>query len=236
MAGRDRNSARLLTVITGFKNRYLGQTIYVFGSGKSLDFFPKEFFDDKICVATNEVGHSYGLKNYISCGHHYEAGELYRAIGIEAPIVTPDRDTTKLEMAPLPDGANVFRFPASRQHFHRFDVRIHWPTNPDTLVVGSSGLHSAMHLAHYMGAATIVLVGVDMGTLDGHTNFDAYLQRPVVDKVRGAQTEHSWVAWEQHTRDVANKLRELGSNVISLSPFINPNLEGHEYRGVCAIN
>lgn len=223
-------------MITGFKNRYPGQTIYVFGSGKSLDFYSKEFFDDKVCVATNQVGHVYGLKNYVSCGHHYEAGERYRALGMEAPIVTPDRDTTNLGMAPLPDEGNVFRYPASRQHFHRFDVNLHWPQNPDTLVVGSSGLHSAMHLAQYMGAATIVLVGVDLGTMDGHTNFDAYLHRGQVDKVRGAQTEHSWVAWEKHTRDVANKLRELGCQVISLNPFINPNLEGHQYRGVCEIN
>jgi len=44
----------------------------------------------------------------------------------------------------------------------------------DHLVVSYSTITSAIHLAAYMGAKNIILVGHDSGTLDGECNFDGY--------------------------------------------------------------
>lgn len=222
-------------MINGFKGLFKGRTVYVFGSGASLEYFNPSFFHNKVCVATNRVGVEYGLQNYYTCSHHYEAGEEYPDLGIIGPIICPDRDTTRMDMEPIPDKGNVFRFRASEQHFHRFNVKHHWPDS-DTLLVGSSGLHTSIHFAYWAGAETIILVGVDMGTLNGKVNFAKYLLRPHFKHRDTGQTEQSWVDWEPHTRAVVAKIRSLGCNVYSLNPFMNWNLEGHVYRGANDIN
>ena len=211
-------------MITQFKDMWKGQLVFVFGSGKSLDYINPRMFDGQPCVATNRVGKTFGLKEYFTVTHHYEAGEFYPALGIDQPIITPDRDTTKLEMSPLGDKNNVFRYKASRQYFSNFNVQQHWPRDHDTLVVGSTGLHSAMHFAQFAGASTIILVGADTGRLDGETNFGDYLRS-------GPETQQSWVAWEQHNRQVADRIRSMGCAVHSLNPFINFGLEGHTFEG-----
>jgi len=215
-------------VIAHFKNMWAGQPVFVFGSGKSLDYLDANLFDGKPCVTTNHVGQRWGLSGYFVVSHHYEAGERYRQSGEANPIICPDRDTTNLEMAPIPDGDGVFRFAASRQRFAGFAVEHHWPADPDTLVTGSTGLHSAMHFAQYAGASHIILVGADCGRLDDEVNFTNYALN---DGMFSGPTQDSWVAWEQHNRQVANKLRSLGCPVYSLNPFINFGLEGHRFAG-----
>jgi hypothetical protein len=222
-------------MIDGFKGRFKGQTVYVFGSGASLDLFDRSFFDDKICVATNRTGIRYGLKNYYICSHNHLAHEYSRLHHVTAPIICPDRDCDRLHSDPLPDESNVFRFRASRQWRAAFNVEKHWPAN-DTLLVGSAGVHTSMHFAQWAGASTIILVGADNGVLDDKTNFDEYMKPPYMKPENARGTDRSWVAWEKHTRDVANKIRSLGCQVYSLSPFINWNLEGHKYRSVVDIN
>ena len=48
----------------------------------------------------------------------------------------------------------------------------------DGLVVSHSTITSAMHLAAYMGAATVILAGHDCGALDGQLNFAGCERRP----------------------------------------------------------
>jgi hypothetical protein len=38
-----------------FKNKYLNKDIYIIGSGKSIDFIDKSFFDNKITIGINQV-------------------------------------------------------------------------------------------------------------------------------------------------------------------------------------
>jgi hypothetical protein len=214
-------------VITQFQGMWAGRPVFVFGSGKSLDYLDPKFFDGQLCVTTNHVGQQWGLSDYIIVSHHYEVGDLYRGMGVSNTIVCPDRDTTDLESQRFPDGDNVFRFPASRQRFHNFSVERNWPADHDRLVVGSTGLHTAMHFAQYAGASAVILVGTDCGRLDGEINFVKY---PLPDDTGyGGNTERSWLVWEQHNRQVANKLRSLGCPVYSLNPFINFGLEGHVF-------
>jgi hypothetical protein len=218
--------------IKQFKNLYAGEEIYVFGSGASLDYFNPSYFDSKICIATNRVGFEYGLKYYWVSGHHYEGGEYYRTLGCTAPMILPDRDINNLSMNPIDDNDGVFRFPASQQHYENFSVDEHFPKEDDRLVVGSTGFHTSLHLAQYMGAATIIIVGLDQGLLDGETNFKKYKDRPhLPDRIEPGITEHSFSVWELHTRDMVNKIRSLGCNVFSLNPFMNWNLEGHHFSG-----
>jgi hypothetical protein len=97
-------------------------------------------------------------------------------------------------------------------------------------------VHTSIHFAQWAGASTIILVGLDMGTLDGNVNFGAYLLRPHFKGKGTGETDQSWEAWEPHTRGVVAKIRSLGCDVYSLNPFMNWNLEGHVYRGANVIN
>lgn len=215
-----------------FKNIHIEKEIYVFASGASLDYIPVSYFDDKICIATNRVGFEYGLKNYITCSNHYEVAQYYIDRGCSGPIILPDKDVNNLDMDPIGDQEMVFRFPASRQYYENFSVSLHFPKTDDTLVVGSSSVHSSLHLAQYMGARTIIIVGLDQGQLNGKTNFTSYMEKPHRYGVDTGVSDHSFHVWEYHSREMVAKMRELGCNVFSLNPFMNWNLEGNRYSGI----
>ena len=67
-----------------------------------------------------------------------------------------------------------------------------------------------MHLACYMGASQINLVGVDLGLIDGQENFAGYR------KSNGAMN-----GWRQQFSVVVQKLRELyGVRFFRLQPSL----------------
>ncbi len=45
-----------------YENLHEGETIYVLGSGATLDYLTPDFFDDKLTIAVNFVGSVFGLK------------------------------------------------------------------------------------------------------------------------------------------------------------------------------
>ena len=101
-----------------------------------------------------------------------------------------------------------------------------WPTLDNSLVIGSSSIHGATHLAAHMGAKFIVLVGADCGTLGGAERVEGYVQG-----------DTPWALYESHLRDMKQRLWEMyGCQVYSLNPFINYSLEGTQYRGAASIN
>lgn len=218
--------------IKHFRNIYLGREVYVFASGASLDYIPPSYFDDKICIATNRVGFEYGLKDYITCSNHYEVGQYYRDCGCVGPIILPDRDINNLGNDPINDVDSIYRFPASQQYFENFSVAMHFPYQDDRLVIGSSSFHTSIHFAQYAGAKTIIIVGLDQGKLDGKANFTKYMVRPHRYGADTGESDHSFHIWERHSREMVAKIRDMGCNVFSLNPFMNWNLEGHEYSGV----
>jgi hypothetical protein len=217
--------------ILHLRNIYAGQEVYVFASGSSLNYIPPSYFDNKICIATNRVGFVYGLKNYWTATHHYEVEQYYRKYGCKSIIIAPDKDINNLNMEPVPDSHATLRFPSAKQHYAEFSVSKHFPETDDRLVIGSSSFHTSLHLAQYMGASTIIIVGLDQGTLDGETNVRGYEDFPHMEGNPSGKSHHSFSVWEIHTRDMVNKMRELGCNVFSLNPFMNWNLEGHKFSG-----
>lgn len=210
----------------GFKNSIKGETVYVVASGASLDYVSPAFFTDKAVVAVNFIGRELGLTNYIMCSHyHLDAIEME---GTEVPVIVPEIDQGGGHLAPrAPKGRNIWSFPTNQQRYAMFDVEHDWPTEPDSLPVGPTSLHFAMAFAAYLGAATIILVGADCGTLDGNEN------RAGHDNGIGSP----YAVWEDFLPRVADRLRRDGVNVYSLNPFVTPALEGHSYRSPrCQIN
>ena len=213
----------------GFKDAHRGETIYVLGSGKSLDYIDPAFFADKIVVGTNAIGHVLGLYDYYTATAYHACAVNYLDARPDLPVVVPETDWGAVLLTPSRDfvpGEPVYRFPTGPQLYDCFDAEEHWPTDPDALVMGPTSLHMAMHFAAYLGASTIVLGGADCGTLDGHINLAAY---PLADS-----TDNPMSVWQRHLAAVAEQLRRRGTAVYSLNPFVNFALEGHDYRSATA--
>jgi hypothetical protein len=106
------------------------------------------------------------------------------------------------------------------------------------LIVSKSTITTGMHLAAHMGAKNIILVSHDCGLLNGESNFKNYYSSISDTPWKKWEEYRSWLnEIEDQTLQVKKKLHlEYGCNVLSLSPFINWNLEGNTFLGKNKIN
>lgn len=204
--------------------------IYVLGSGATLDHIKPRFFENKHVIATNLVGerlclYDIGCRRLFTHSHYHE--DTYR-LAEQYPhhfFWTPEGDQGHVGSPGRTDLPNVSHYP-HKPTTYEFNVDQAWPDQPEGLLVGSTSVHGSMHLACKLGASTVILVGVDCGLLDGDANHFGYTSGNLVTSDR-----IEWLArWELHLRQVRNRLRaEYQVDFHSLNPFINLNLEGHEW-------
>ena len=210
-----------------FKDVHCCKTVYVFGSGATLNYLAPSFFDDKICVATNFAGSVFGLRRYYVFSHYHADAVAEAALPQTVAVFTPQREHgTDAEFLGFMPKIVTFPTTTGRPGTSFNPSGKDWPTLDNSLVIGSSSIHGSMHLAAYMGAKFIVLVGADCGELGG------------VDRVEGyVPGDSHWVLYEQHLRDMKQRLWDVyGCQVYSLNPFVNYSLEGTQYRGAASIN
>lgn len=206
-----------------FANTHAGETIYVLGSGASLDYIAPGFFDDKTVVTTNLVGIRLSLPSFYTVTHYHRDAEIVADARPDLTVITPVLDLGRFgpEAAfRVPPQENVCFAPTNDQQFDGFSAARDWPTEPDTLVAGPTSLHMTMHFAQYLGAAHIILVGADCGTLGHKSNFEGY-----------AVGDNPFAIWQRHIGEVAEQIRARGTSVHSLNPFVNFALEGTPFRG-----
>jgi len=210
-----------------FRDVHCCKTVYVFGSGATLNYLAPSFFDDKICVTTNFAGSVFGLSKYYVFSHYHadsvSEAQLDETVAVFMPLREHGTDAEFLGFMP-----KIVTFPTTtgRPGTSFNPSGKDWPTLDNSLVIGSSGIHGAMHLAAYLGAKFIVLVGADCGTLGGAERVEGYVKGDI-----------PWALYEQHLRDMKQRLFEMyGCQVYSLNPFVNYSLEGTQYRGAASIN
>ena len=208
--------------LADLEGKHDGETVWVLGSGPSLNFITPEFFHDKVTVSTNHSARVLGLNpNYSFSHYHCVAKDLLTDGGL---VVTIEHDTVtnslwvgekpgQLVLAPT----QYQRPPGSAWN----PLTSHKP-NQGTIAYGSSSLHGAMHLAAHLGADFIILVGADCGQIDGEDRVAGY---PDGDKL--------WSLYNTHHKLMKDYLeQEYAVKIHSLNPFINLNLEGHRFNGV----
>lgn len=203
--------------------RHKGETIYVVGSGASLDYIGRDFFYGRIVVAVNEVFRHVPAMYVVS--HHHENGQEaidagFRLIASDLDLGGGDRwgkranfigdysvyrgGTYQISLNPTIDAA------ALRKPFD------------DHLVVSCCSSSEALQFAGHLGAETIIACGLDGAALDGQTCVKGYNG--------GAQTNPQHLRLTQGIiRETVTALREKGINVFSLSPFVGADLEGHVF-------
>lgn len=213
-----------------YRNKHKGKDIYVLGSGATLNFVDAGFFHNKIVIAVNHAAERMGLAKCTEYTHTHYHDEAY-AVATERPHSTVFTSEGDQGYAGKPDAEmlelrNLVTYPHVPTQWD-FDIERSWPPEGG-LLVGSTSVHGAMHLAAHMGAATIMLAGVDCGTLDGAVNQGEYVSGVWVAEHAAAVLAR----WEQHLREVKRKLLEQypGLRVYSLNPFVNLNNEGHTWN------
>lgn len=205
----------------GLKNAHFGKDIWVVAAGASLGYVDKEFFKNKITIGINGV---YDLvqTTYLI---RKERERRQRALESGIPLVISEYDCgNKFRGANLLEG-DYWYFGHEENMSTVIDLDV--IGGDEKLVVSASTITSAMHLAAYMGAVNIVLVGHDCGTLDGMMNPAGYHE-----PFGGEKYYREWIREiEPQTVMVRERLQEVyGCRVYSLNPFLNFGLEGHLYE------
>jgi hypothetical protein len=198
--------------------KHQGKTIYVLGSGKSVEFYDPAFFSDKLTVATND-GWSNWLPcvNYMVTKYHSKAQEWSGSDRLDLLVVS--RGNTGQGEKIISDSDNFVVF----DHAPNRTVNFTENDFPDEgLVVSYSTITSALHLAAIMGARHIVTVGADCGWFDEVSTVEGHEDT--------FETPEFPLHFDIQNRIVAQELRKrFGCSVSSMLPFVTPNMEGHKF-------
>lgn len=221
----------MIKSIKKLRNIHFDKDIYVIGSGKSVDYIDPSFFEEKITIGVNQVYKRFNCTYLV----RKEVKFITDSLKTGSKVIVSEYDSgnlnsgfEKLNTNKI-EHSNLYYFEHEDNQHNFVDTSV---IGTDTIVVSFSTITSAMHIAAYMGAYNIILVGCDHGTLDGEMTFEGYYN---------SIKDTPWQNWEQYrnwlkiiesqTLDVRNKLIEIYDvNIVSLNPFINFGLEGHKYE------
>lgn len=221
--------------IQSLRNSESGKDIYIIGSGKSIDFIPNRFWDDRLAIGVNFTYQRVPCK-YSLC-HHYCVVQPMIDSGLTT-VVTSEAETCVWQSThpnwkhPIRHddfGGTFYGDTALRGDYYWYshdnqgyvDISLKNFDKPGYLTAGGTIVTTAIHFAYFLGARSIILAGVDGGVIDRGMNYDGY---PV-------PTNNDHMANVQPQIDqISNHIRERGVPVLSLNPFTNFTLEGHLFK------
>ena len=220
--------------LESYKDFHKGQDIYVVASGASVDHVDPKFLEDKITIGINEIYKKMrttylirkdpallreSLEKNPTTLHFITRGQFGGGNSKNYEFVVAAKDLAANPIVIFDHNVNIHDFPKALPN--------------SGLVTSYSTITTAIHLAAYMGAKTILLVGHDCGTLDGKVNCDGYYTPQNYQIAwKGGESEYKrWVPTiESHTIALKALIKEkYGAAVHSINPFINFGLEGHKY-------
>jgi len=207
------------------QSQHKGLDLYVAGSGPSLGYIGNSFMKDKTVICVNHaIDHVVGAELYVVSK---EPGEQLQRKAKErrATLVMCEYHSA------LRSRKNKVIFPENTVLFKPERGSEKYPfKQPHSLTVSASTITTAMHLAAYMGAKTIVLIGHDCGTLDDEVHVTNYDKSSAVTPIEHYDEWMHLNKVEQQTLKMKKVLeKRWGIEVYSINPFINFRLEGHRY-------
>jgi len=211
-----------------FKDKHKDQDIYVFGSGPTCNFIDPSFFDNKICVGTNQTYRKFKSEYIVRKDHKLlqETLDSNESIVLASRLNYGSGAEIEIEKYNNTDNLCIYDHLINTEtiNLKEFD-------NINKLVVSYSTITTSIHFAYYLGAKNIILVGVDHGILDGKITFDKYYNDIKETEWENWQLYKNWLKKiNKDTIELKQKINQLGVNVYSLNPFINFQLEGHKYE------
>jgi hypothetical protein len=209
--------------LVALEGKHDGETAFVIGSGKTLDYYDPAFFEDKLTIGVN---HGWSLRldrvDYMVTKYHPIAKAWVESERVGTMVVTRGLRGHR-NLAPLTDERMIV-VDHNENTVERWDGD--WPD--EGLVATHSSITTAMHLSAVLGARSLVMVAADCGTLDDDTNSEGHVNE------RAHASEDVWrkkfESFDRQNEKVANILRQRYEvAVMSMLPFVTPNMEGHRF-------
>ena len=203
--------------LADFVGKHEGQVAYVIGSGNSCTFFDPIFFDGALTVGVNSGWAQWLPKVSYMITKYHEDAELWVGSERLGTLIVSKGNTGQFdEVMGERDDLIVFEHAPNRvQEFTAADFP------EDNLVVSYSTITSAMHFAATLGVSAILTVGADCGWIDDKSNVGDHPPGLIDDFAKH---------FDLQNRIVADEIRRrYNIPVMSLSPFVTPNMEGHKF-------
>lgn len=217
-----------------YKNIHHNMDIYILASGKSVDFIDNSFFYNKIIIGINQV-----FKK-IKCNY------LVRKENKLLKEVVDLNPNTIHFISKGNCGSNTdSNLQFVNKHFKNNNNIVIYNHNQnlknipntikeDELIVSQSTITTGIHLAAYMGAKNIILVGHDGGMINGECNFKEYHNDETYKIAWPKNGKKDYIKWVKNIENDTILLKKIlnkkyGCNIVSINPFINFNLEGNKY-------
>jgi hypothetical protein len=196
----------------------------VIASGPSAGYVDPDFFEGKITIGVNRVWNRFKTTYLVV----KESAVLQDAIRSGAQVIGSRYNCATLSGAESQAKGDWYVFDHRNNGIEGVELDVIDPES-DEIVVSFSTITSAMHVAAYMGAQNILLVGHDCGTLDGKMNFSGYPE----NLMKSESFYRDFLSRiEPQSLQVRDRLKQVyGCNIYSLNPFLNFGLEGHHYEG-----
>jgi hypothetical protein len=245
--------------ITELKNRHKGQDIWVLGAGPSLNYVHPSFFENKICVGTNSICNHFPCEYAVFKDSLAVIAIKEKLQDVKVVVSRKMSGGAFMPEVKLPIEHYIFDHPLNKACNVDNIITMPPDVScmgTDMLVVSNSTITSSIHLAAYLGAANIMICGHDSGTLEGIQYVLGYhneeKRRLVLEGARRYKKMHGlredlpsdsivpvfdmkenfrWMSIiENQTLEVCSAItKHYGCSIHSLNPFINFNLEGHEF-------
>lgn len=241
-----------------YRDKHKGEDIYVIASGKSVDYLDPDFFQPRdVTIGVNQVYKRYPNLTYTMRKEDISS-PIFRGVlektesstihfASRGPAGGPGNKNALSALTTMRDFKNivVFEHPCHPLKCSKGRLTAEGIPSDDRLAISASTITSAIHLAAYMGARRILLVGHDCGTLDGETNFLGYHTAATIGVAWGhneALAHERYARWisgamgniniQHDTYFLVKTLRaRYGTQVHSINPFVDLRYENHTFKG-----
>tara|TARA_R100000008_G_scaffold53027_1_gene32163 strand:- start:5503 stop:6225 length:723 start_codon:yes stop_codon:yes gene_type:complete len=222
-------------ILSDFKDIHHNEDIYVVASGKSIDLIDTDFYSNKITIGVNQTYKKF-LPTYSLRKESHMLGSVVDAVVRDNPdlflFISRDcggvrqkgriRKNLKIVNEKFSDLDNIVIYNTIKNIGYKKIQNKH-VNNDNHLLATETTLHTAIHLACYMGAKNIILVGHDCTTILGEPNFEGYHTDKSyrIKHKNGKKTYSEWIGrlWVR-TRELKKVLKcKFDVNLVSINPF-----------------
>jgi len=204
-----------------FKNRHKGEELWVVGSDATVGKFPQGFWDGRTIIGINRVVKVVPVTYTVTkADHNHYTGWLNQQVKDYPDVVTfCSKHEEGFHWAPKVKTKGVVLFDHPHNPARDFEAHMHIPE--DGLLVSQTTAGTALHLAAFMGAATVFCVGLSGGAFGERMNVDGYR-----DDNAGSDAETMRIGAAQ-MQPIADFLTaRYGTRFVTVLPWANMRLGG----------
>ena len=227
--------------LADFRKKHDGQDIYIICSGKSCDYLSADFFSNKLTLGVNNVYKKFPcnyllFKEFVDKTVFEKADKntsifysKHRFGDYNSPLTKPKLNEFKLDQNTMDRCIEFEHNTNSNNHVPNITQISTLFKENTKLMVSYSTITSAIHLAYYMGAKNIILVGHDCCSIKNENNFEGYHDQKSLAVVWGNNIQQAkssyknWVSQLAQTTEAIQKIlkEQYHVNLISLNPFVS---------------